>query len=77
MLSVLCHGFRPVGEVFPAFGSPWDKTPGVRTVLVMMRLMTEELAWTTRAGFSGGVPEIQGLPPQTLPECFSFSSALN
>ena len=71
-LSVLCHGFRPVGEDSPAFGSPWDKTAGIRTVLLMTRLMTGELAWTTHVWFSG-VPEIHGLPPETLLECFSLA----
>lgn len=43
MLSLLYRGFRPLGEVCPALRSPREKTPGLRTVLLMTQLMTEEL----------------------------------
>lgn len=52
-------------------------TPGVRIVLLMIRQVTGELAWTTHVWFSGGVPKIRHLPPEILLECFSFSSAVN
>lgn len=48
-----------------------------RGLLLMTRLMAGELAWTTHVGFIGGGPEIRGLPPEILLECFSFSSAVN
>lgn len=77
MLNLLSHGCRLDGKVCPALRSPGEETPGLRTVLLMTQLMTEELAWSTHMWVSGSAPKIHGLPPGTLLECFSFSSALN